>query len=97
MTNANPRQFLDRLAGDLQRKDITDLMVCKAYKQREETFEYPYEILARWTGANPKVCYAATERACERGLVEYGVSLRTGWLTEKGKALLDEHDSQGAE
>ena len=29
------------------------------------------------------------ERAARRDLVEYGVSLRTGWLTDKGRALLD--------
>lgn len=49
---------------------------------------WPYEILAQWTGEPEKVCYRAIERASERGLIEYGVSLRTGWLSEKGKALL---------
>lgn len=51
--------------------------------------ETPEELLHRWTMEHPKVCMAAMGRACDRGLVEYGVSLRTGWLTEAGKALLD--------
>lgn len=49
---------------------------------------WPYDLLAEWTGQPIKVCYRAMERAEERGLIEYGTSLRTGWLTEKGKALL---------
>lgn len=49
---------------------------------------FPYEALAASTGQPEKVCYRAMERAEKRGLIEYGVSLRTGWLTDKGKALL---------
>lgn len=49
---------------------------------------WPYDLLAEWTGQPIKVCYRAMERAAERDLIEYGVSLRTGWLTDKGKALL---------
>lgn len=81
-------------------KDITDKQVCEAYaeaeRQRgpewENDYEYPYEILMRITGEPEKVCYRAMERADERGYVEYGVSLRTGWLTDKGKALLKQED-----
>ena len=50
--------------------------------------EYPYEILQKMTGQPAKVCYSAMERAAGRGYIEYGVSLRTGWLTGKGKELL---------
>lgn len=76
-------------------KDITDKQVCEAYaemeKQRDEVaidYEYPYVILQRWTGQPEKVCYRAMERADEHGYIEYGVSLRTGWLTDKGKELV---------
>lgn len=51
---------------------------------------WPYEALAASTGQPEKVCYRAMERAERRGLIEYGVSLRTGWLTEAGKALLED-------
>ena len=49
---------------------------------------WPYEILAARTGQCEKVCYRAMERAEGRGYIEYGVSLRTGWLTPADKALL---------
>ncbi|HEY5798298.1 MAG TPA: hypothetical protein VIU82_25130 [Bosea sp. (in: a-proteobacteria)] len=50
--------------------------------------KFPYETLAALTGAPEKVTYAACERACDRNLIEFGVSLRTGWLTTKGEELL---------
>lgn len=50
---------------------------------------WPYELLMQRTGQPENVCYRACERAERHGLVEYGVSLRAGWLTQKGKALLD--------
>lgn len=46
------------------------------------------EVLQRQTGAPWKVIYAAMDRASDRGLIEYGVTMRSGWLTEAGKALL---------
>jgi hypothetical protein len=80
-------------------KDISDKQVCEAYVEYHEKlkgrtsfiegeFEWPYNILQRVTGQPEKVCYRAMERASDRGYIEYGVSLRTGWLTDKGKALL---------
>jgi hypothetical protein len=72
-------------------KDISDKQVCEAYKISHaiQLDKYPYEILQNTTGQCEKVCYRAMERACSRGYIECGVSLRTGWLTEKGKALLN--------
>jgi hypothetical protein len=75
-------------------KDITDKMVCEAYLESRDkwggtNFEYPQTILQRITGQCEKVCIRAMERAEKRGLIEYGVSLQTGWLTEKGKSLLN--------
>lgn len=49
---------------------------------------FPYEALAAQTGQPEKVCYRAMERAERHGLIECGVSLRTGWLTEAGHAVL---------
>lgn len=76
-------------------KDITDRQVCEAYQQcvmarnpGNLSVEWPYDVLRRTTGQPFKVCYRAMERADQRGLVEYGVSLRSGWLTEKGQELL---------
>ena len=81
-------------------KDISDKQVCEAYLEyitvRDSLayigiiaeHQWPYEILQRVTGQPEKVCYRACERAERRGFIEYGTSLRSGWLTEKGKSLL---------
>jgi hypothetical protein len=70
-------------------KDITDLMVCAAVTAYK-THGLPFsdERLHLETGQPIKVCERAMERAYRRGLIEYGVSLRSGWLTEEGEALL---------
>jgi hypothetical protein len=79
-------------------KDITDRQVVAAYEEamkqraastgRDPFCPWPEDVLSVTTGQPYKVCYRAMERACDRGLVEYGVSLHAGWLTEKGKELL---------
>lgn len=75
-------------------KDITDRQVCEAYRDYNQAEgPFPYDLLIERTGECFKVCYRAMERACERDLIEYGVSLRTGWLTDKGKALLADGDA----
>ena len=73
----------------MSRKDVTDLMVVQAYVQAKKEDRWPYDILVEQTGEPEKVCYRAMERACERGYIEYGVSLRCGWVTEKGQQLID--------
>jgi hypothetical protein len=71
-------------------KNITDWQVVDAIKRSKDPLEQrPNQILARETGESEKVCFRAMERAERRGLVEYGVSLRSGWLTEKGLKLLE--------
>lgn len=49
---------------------------------------FPYEALAVETGQPEKVCFRAMERALDRGYIECGVSIRTGWLTAAGKQLI---------
>lgn len=74
-----------------QIKRISDLEVVRAvdqYRSRRHR-PYPYEDLAEMHGCPEKVAYRACERAFGNGLIDYGVSLRTGWLTDKGKALLE--------
>lgn len=44
------------------------------------------EACARWS--EKAVCRKFEELA-DRGYIEYGVSARTGWLTEKGQAAMD--------
>lgn len=77
-------------------KDISDRQVLLAYMQsyceREilgtQDYRFPYKILVEWTGQPEKICYRCMERADGRGLLCYGVSLRTGWIEPKGYALL---------
>ena len=74
-------------------KDISDYQVLKAYEESKRMGfkKFPYDILMEKTGACEKVCYRAMERAYDRELIECGVSLRSGWITEKGYALMSEH------
>ena len=43
----------------------------------------------QYPGCPEKVIDSAIERCCDKGYFEYGVSMRTGWPTEKGLALLE--------
>lgn len=68
------------------------LDVCEEMRRRmayrpEGGYRYAYDLLCAVLGCPEKVAYSAMERACDRGLIEYGVSLRTGWITDKGIAL----------
>ena len=77
-------------------KHITDAQVCRAvqaFRDRDLELPWPYEALAAETGQPEKVCFRAMERADRRGLLDYGVSLRTAWLTEAGKALLNQSET----
>ena len=57
--------------------------------QKKLNFHFPYEVLSRATGESEKVRFRAMERAAAHGLIEYGVSLRTAWLTNKGEKLIE--------
>jgi len=77
-------------------KDITDKHVVEAYRDsiafrevnRMEDWLWPADILAERTGQPYKVCLAAINRAVDRDYIDYGVSLRCGFVTEKGEKLL---------
>lgn len=74
-------------------KDISDAQVCRAYAEAKSIpGVFAETILMRMTGQPEKVCYRAMERAERRGLIEYGVSLRSGWLTDAGMQLLKGSD-----
>jgi hypothetical protein len=70
-------------------KNVTDTMVCLAVHCRGQTGQCPLVTLSGITGETEKVCWRAMERAERHGLIEYGVSLRAAWLTNKGKQLLE--------
>ena len=45
-------------------------------------------IMRKHPGCPVKVAWAAIEKACGNGFIDYGVTDRSGWLTEKGKRKL---------
>jgi len=70
-------------------KDITDLQVLTAQREwLNNRGLHGYLRLSIATGQCAKVCYFAMQRAHKRGLLEYGTSLRTAWITEKGGEML---------
>jgi len=71
-------------------KDITDRQVCEAYRDGWASGgeSDALSILQERTGQPAKVCFRAAERALARGLIDYGVSLRAGFPTGRGNALL---------
>lgn len=73
-------------------KDVSDAQVVRACADfhRDPANEDVIARLVRQTLQPAKVCVRALERACERGLIDYGVSLRTAWVTTKGESLLKE-------
>ena len=73
-----------------KREHISDYEVCLAVQEYQNTMgDFPYEVLARKFDCSEKLAYSACERASDRSLIDYGVSLRTGWLTEEGEAILN--------
>lgn len=65
--------------------DITDAQMARYLAS---DYERTYEAMALQFDSAPKVIERVLERMSRRGLIDYGVSLRTAWLTDEGKALL---------
>lgn len=74
-----------------KRKEITQRMVLEAYAQRDvRRHIYGPDILRRDIPAPNKVIHSAIKRELDRGMIEFGISLKTGWLTYAGEARLAE-------
>ncbi len=73
----------------MARKDITDkeLLIAKVNHGGLENGD-PIQNLSEITGQCYKVCYRCYERAIGRGYMDYGVSIRTAWITPKGEELI---------
>lgn len=67
---------------------VTNLQVCQAASITKLGLQFTLDILVSISGQPEKVCFRAMERAADNGLIEYGVSLRSAWITDKGKDLL---------
>ena len=68
----------------MKRKDITTKMVLLAYLESKDTNKFPYDILMKATGCDFKLAYSAIKRDLCKGYIDYGVSLRSVWVTAKG-------------
>lgn len=67
----------------MARKDISDEQVVRAYASYRSLDVSVWELLMEETGQPFKVCLRAAERALDRGLLEYGTSLNSAWVTDK--------------
>jgi len=74
----------------MARKHITDIQVVKNQLDWIDMNRdgCPIKMLSKKTGECQKVVYRAMERAYEKDYLECGVSLRCGWVTDKGKELI---------
>lgn len=82
---------------DWQRKMIDTKMVlsaCNKFHTNRDS-RPPLEIIMEDTGAPEKIVWAALEREEKRGHLDCGVSLRTAWLTHKGKVKLYFLENEG--
>lgn len=72
------------------RKLISDLEVCKACNLRDtENLGSIITILKVQLNLPEKLCASACERSVDKGYIDFGVSLGYAWLTDKGRALLE--------
>ena len=74
----------------MARKHVPDTMVIQAALDRNNVPGRPwlYDLLMERSGQCFKVCYRAMERTYAKRYIECGVSLRTAWATDEGKAYL---------
>lgn len=76
--------------------DVTTLAVLQAYDRLDRrrkvstTYPWPTEELTDQFQCHGKVTDGAIVREVNRGYIEYGVTMRSGWLTREGKAKLAE-------
>lgn len=73
-----------------KRSDISTGQVLTVYARPHKERWPADEVLMVETGAPLKVVWAAILREDDRGFLDCGTNLRGGWLTDKGKAKLDE-------
>lgn len=70
-------------------KDIPTREVLEQQQKWWENKELPftYEVLGQKYGSE-KLVFMKMQKLLREGYLEYGVSLRTAWLTEKGKSVI---------
>lgn len=74
-------------ARGLSQKSIDCLRIAEAYDQPETIWNIAYVTACQLY--TEKVVLTKMEKLADRGYIEYGVSARTGWLTDKGRSALN--------
>ncbi len=80
-------------------KRITDKMAVMAQWEWRERMtkgrntKPAKEMLWEATGRPRSDCLKALQRAADRGYLDYGVSLRTAWLTDAGLKLIGKEET----
>lgn len=71
----------------LSLKDIPtrDILLRQQEWWENKDLPFTYEAFPQWP---EKLVFKKMERLADEGYLEYGVSLRTAWLSEKGKQFL---------
>jgi hypothetical protein len=82
-------QVVEKTMKRIQCKHVPVVEVLTAVKKRQLGIDdrFPYQQLS--DKYPEKVVYAKMEKLARDGLIGYGVSLRTGWITPKGQAYID--------
>lgn len=68
----------------MKASDISELEMLEAFEAKRLPMD---ETFAAFPG---KVVYAKMDKLDRRGYIEFGLNIRWGWLTDKGKARLAE-------
>lgn len=78
----------------MKRSDISTITVLLAallaHSKDNMDHKMTWEYIKIATEAPEKIIYAAMDREDRNGNLEWGVSLRTAWLSDKGKLRLEE-------
>ena len=77
----------------MQLKDISIKTILEQQQQWQDNndLSFTYEILSKKYNCSEKLIYKKMEKLVDKDYLEYGVSLRTAWLTEKGLKFLKEN------
>ena len=73
-------------------RDVPTLEVLKYQKEWCDNRDLPFTY-ERFPDFDEKLVYKKMEKLSDEGYLEYGVSLRTAWLTQKALDLIKEPSS----
>lgn len=66
----------------MKTSDVSDMEILNAVKLGKIENKFPYEILSMYPD---KVVLSKMMKLVDKGYLEYGVSLRTAWVTAEGE------------